>query len=155
MWGLSESVFGPPSHTVFACCVSVQLLRLQHAVASVARANCPPPPLPLLDTPPHPVHMSVHAYERSNTYVTSHARHAMRMGWSETSLSPGEPLVGQEGRGGGGGKKLGKGGGIGDEEEEEETGKQQAGMEVRKPSLVKEPSKKKEKEKRMKQKNNT
>lgn len=53
------------------------------------------------------------------------------------------PLVGQEGRGGG--KKLGKGGGIGDEEEEEEeTGKQQAGMEVRKPSLVKEPSKRKE-----------
>lgn len=53
------------------------------------------------------------------------------------------PLVGQEGIGGGGGKKLGKGGGIGDEEEEE-TGKQQAGMEVRKPSLVKEPSKRKE-----------
>lgn len=147
MWGLSESVFGPPSHTVFACCVSVQLLRLQHAVASVAGANCPPPPLPLLDTPPHPVHMSVHAYERSNTYVTSHARHAMRMGWSETSLSPGEPprWTGRERRG----EEVregwrNRGGGIGDEEEEEETGKQQAGMEVRKPSLVKEPSKRKE-----------
>lgn len=48
----------------------------------------------------------------------------------------------EEGRGVGWGvrwEKLGKGGGRGDEKEER--GKQQAGMKVRKPSLVKEPSK--------------
>lgn len=150
MWGLSESVFGPPSHTVFACCVSVQLLRLQHAVASVAGANCPPPPLPLLDTPPHPVHMSVHAYERSNTYVTSHARHAMRMGWSETSLSPGEPprWTGRERRGeevreGWRNRRRGGGGG-GDWEAAGRYGSEEAIF-----------SKRAIQKKRMKQKNNT
>lgn len=51
--------------------------------------NPPPPPAPHRTSPTHPGHMSVHAYERSNMAVTSHARHAMRMGWSEASLSLG------------------------------------------------------------------
>lgn len=33
--------------------------------------------------------LSVHAHERSETYVTSHARHGMRMGWGEASARGG------------------------------------------------------------------
>lgn len=57
--------------------------------------------------------LSVHAHERSQTYVTSHARHGMRMGWGEANLSSGtkKTLALQ---------KRGK----------------QAGMDVRKPSSV-------------------
>lgn len=100
-----------------------------HGFRPYCPPQCLPPPPP--DTPPHPVHTSVHAYERSNTYVTSHARHAMRMGWSEASLSPGQPPhwtgrgTGWDGMGSKGEKEEGRG------------EKQQAGMKVRKPSLVK------------------
>lgn len=100
--GLRESCclfFLWPSHTAYFCCFFYALCL---SAAAITSGHCslwrlgPTAPPPLL--PPHPVHMSVHAYERSNVYVTSHARHAMRMGWSEASLSPGEPLVWQGGR---------------------------------------------------------
>lgn len=88
-WGLVLYSFPP-----------VQLPLPQHAATPATPPLHPSHPTPVAPSPPrptghpspspHPVHMSVHAYERSNMYVTSHARHAMRMGWSEASLSPGE-----------------------------------------------------------------
>lgn len=69
-------------------------------------------------------------------YVTSHARHAMRMGWSEASLSPGRAA-------------------LSDGREGEREGKQQAGMKVQKPSLVKkEPTKTKNGDTKRKQQRN-
>lgn len=122
--------------TLISVCVSVQLLWLQHTVALALGQTAPPPPsrAPLRHSPTSSPHVCPCIWEVKHVCdITRTTRNADGMEWSQPQPRRAPRLTGRERKRGGRRKRRRGGGGKGE--------KRQAGMKVRKPSLVKEPTK--------------